>query len=922
MRKLMILLTAMIMGIQIISVPAFAEAGTNPWWDSWIRNTDSNFESVYANVAETYDVWNAGQGLWYTNSEMSAPGRKAKIAVNKAQGLHNMAWIEGQGDSRCMVGAVHRLPDGSYELDPNTGQPKLIATPWNWGSRGYGINETANEPIWISAAAMVNREPWNGDFVWPDDAMEPTYPDGTSALGVINNDKSDPRNYRLYDAMGQKDLNGDLRVNEASWLGAAGADLLWKLTYDNGNGTYNYTQNFYFSKDIASPWWLEYQRYAVRQLLEDGAEGFWVDNYSGWDYINTSPTSKGFGEWTVALFRDYIKEHNDVLQIDNPDSFDIRAYLKDKFREIFPDRNPDNTGDSAWNNKYWITDPIWKAFCAFKADISYQYMVDQYNMIKEEAANLGIDPDSICIMGNDISHYGFGGERGTYVDIIAAEHSPLGWSPDKRFYCEGLAPEGGSETVYKTMLAYQKGSVTAPWYYMDAAYKTYDQLAEVEYYTGLANNAVAKTGGSRSPGSGDIQTAFNKNVERFGEMYGRRSLNGSIAIVHSAQTQASYWAPKESPYDGKVPHTLDFGGWGAVMEENNIAYRVLTDYQIDEEHLNGVELLILPTLTCVKDEVVEEIKAYLERGGKLIISSADAGLKYTSEEMWLARDSAVLADLANDPKYEGQIVYYMDSIGMDHYLYVNTLFNSNKSSDYLFLLDTTYTVTTPVYTNENSETVTTMEGLSHLNIDFTFKTQKYSGFEATAYVQLKDENGWPVKTVSQKFNTGANVDKPVHMEIDIPQGCENHTIDTYVWEGTVPLTVNMTFPRTKQAVKELVPQRLEAEVEKLVESGFMPRDYELYGFSSYMRSGWNKQKDGNEYFLDLVNYNYNLSQDALTPCPGGTIYLNLAEDADFIFYDADENEGKALKAARVSEGRYKIEVPSFRMYGSIRVIPK
>ncbi len=892
-----------------------------PWWENWIRMIDNtNFDSAHANAAVSGDLWNAGQGTFYVNTLISKTGREAAMNAEKAKDNHYMAWVELQGDSRCMIGAVHNLGNGSYEMDAVTGQPKLIADPWSWASKGPDVNADANEVVWISAAAMVNNEPWQGDFIWPEDGMLPTYPDGSSALGWLNDNHMDPRNYKLYDAMAQKDINGDLRVNEASWQKADATtdpSTLWGPVVQNADGTYNYTTNFYFSKDVASPWWLEYNRYAVRQLLENGVEGFWVDNYGGWDYINSTPTQKGFGEWSVAKFRDYIKEHNDVLKIENPDEFDIRVYLKNTFREKFPNGDPDNPNDGNWTNMYWMTDTIWRGYCAFKADVAHKTMVDFYSMVKEEAKNLGLDPDQILVSGNDISHLNFGGEKSTQLDIISVEHSTLGWTPDRRFYSDGIAPEGQSGTAYKTMLAYQKGQMTCPWYYMDARFISYNNLAEVESYYALANNAVIKIGG-RSPGNAETRIKINKNVDKMGNVFQIRRPYVKVAMVHSPQTQSFYWVPREQPFNGKVPHTLDFNGWGCVLEENNVGYKVITDYNIDAEHLEGIELLVLPTITCISDEKIAEIKKFLDRGGKILMSGSDSGLRYTSDNIWQERESAALVDLAKSEKYGSQIHYIDQNPGVDYYIYKNSTYNVDKSFDYLFILDTTYQVGTPVFKNQADEKVSGMSGVTTLKTTFDFKNNDLENIDVTVYAQVCDENGWTVKTVSKDYVARANVVENFAIDVDLPENPEQYTVNIFVWKGTQPITVNMSFPQTRKQKTMTNVTSIELETESLIDNGFIPRDYEIYGFNSYVRSAMWKQEDENKYFLDLVNTNYDLETDVITEAAGGIVDVKIDGNAKFYFHDIDKDEKTAVNAERIGD-KYRVTVPGFRVYGSLEI---
>ena len=172
--------------------------------------------------------------------------------VIQEYGVKIMAWLEGMGEAREFLIAVHKLGDGTYEQDALTGQSKMIAFPWTWDSRGPGVNPDANTVKWAGTASYVNNPDWVKPKGIPGDIELPTYPDGSSALGYAFNDDRDPRNAFLYDAIGCKDINGELGLSGAS---IASSNETGKVAYTvpGPNGATFKVDDMSIKKDMASP---------------------------------------------------------------------------------------------------------------------------------------------------------------------------------------------------------------------------------------------------------------------------------------------------------------------------------------------------------------------------------------------------------------------------------------------------------------------------------------------------------------------------------------------------------------------------------------------------------------------------------------------------------------------------------------------
>ena len=169
-----------------------------------------------------------------------------------------------------------------------------------------------------------------------------TYPDGAAATVFLttNDCQPSPSIAACYDAGGAKDIVGALQVDYSYNTSACAsnqphAGMLWVPETGQFSGLAT------IARDIACPLWTNYtlaSTLASAQLT--GLQGTWTDNVSPWDsFMASGPVSSAFGEWSVALFRDYLTNHFTANQLVNwgvlvhrgatssLSEFDVRTYL-------------------------------------------------------------------------------------------------------------------------------------------------------------------------------------------------------------------------------------------------------------------------------------------------------------------------------------------------------------------------------------------------------------------------------------------------------------------------------------------------------------------------------------------------------------------------------------------------------------------
>jgi hypothetical protein len=667
--------------IAVVATPANNKAF---WWDSWPRVVyDAQVSGALATNSDLLGAHpqtsDEGIGPYYRVNR-AANGGLSDLLTNHGEGVRVLGWIEGQGQTREVIGALHQRSDG-YEMDPVTGAPRLMADNWSWDVLGPGVNPNANQVLWMGLASFVNEAPWLGPYVRSQSeplVRQPTYPDGTTALGY-DGDPSDPRHARLYDAMASKDLNGNVYAGCLP----LGSNATGKILANTGNGI-EPCGDFSFSKDVASDFWLDYNRNAVRGLLSFGVDGFFMDNASGWDSISTRPVQVAFGNWSVAKFRSFLGQ-NTVQGAQDTAAFDIRAYLKSTFASWFPSSDPANLDDPGWADSRWLSDPIWLRYRTFKSQTSRAYLTGMRKVVNEEAERLGIDPDSIMFGGNDVPAISFGAVPGDELDMPHTEYSS-DWSLDTGSVGHGLPPYGRASGFYAAATQYGRSRHAIVWYYLegaDAAFRGKPTLGEVLGYEALANNVIINGGSGNADPRLAVTDSSLKAVHdteaRLAPILGGRKRSGAVAVLWSTETQMAYLAPggevgfeattSNLASPGFLDHNRGYYGWCAALEELHVPYRAIPDFRLSTAELAGVSVLVLPHVLSFEPAVVDGVlKPFLARGGAIVVTGMNSGALHTQESFYAPNSSPVLLDLTQTSNLPGQVLFVDGNPGFDYFM--------------------------------------------------------------------------------------------------------------------------------------------------------------------------------------------------------------------------------------------------------------
>ena len=659
---------------EISEVTSETDSQKYAWWQNWpiFSNNSSNFiqlSNVGAEASTALDnLRDEGIGPYmraYNNLE-----RKNELNLLTKGNIKKNAWIESYGESRAYIIGLHQNEDGSFRWNDQVDGAEMLAHYWSWETNGVGANADTNYIAWVGVHSYVNKEAWLGKHIITDDVPMPTYPNGELSVGYLEENTKSPLLAKLYDAHASKDINGKIYATPTSstFLNSTGF-----VKYTTAMGATVTAGDISFGKDVASPWWPEYTRVAVRDLLAQGATGFWIDNYDGWDTISAKPCEKMFGDWSEYLFKDYLKKHKE-LGVTNPDRFEITDYLKAKALEFDSTANPNSINDAIWLDERWSTEPIWNAYKTFKSEMLTQRLTEIYTIIKDEAQKQNIDPNEIAVTVNGgpigLNDH-FNGEN---FDISSTEYLPA-YNTVTGTTFNGLAPVGGAGPVLSLIsTASKKSTNSVVWYYGESggyeAYRSNPNLGIMVGFECVANNIIANLGEQDKRQIGNDRSArlVFKAIKELKSVFGQRQQYSPIGVLYSQASEYVDLLPGGFYGNGYVAHTLGYLGWTMSMEKANIPYVGFMDYRL-KDYISDLKILVLPNMKSISQSTIDDvIKPWLDKGNTLIVTGDDAGSRGNKDEFYKVISSPRLVGFAQSYKGQGKIHYIENDPGASYYL--------------------------------------------------------------------------------------------------------------------------------------------------------------------------------------------------------------------------------------------------------------
>lgn len=601
----------------------------------------------------------------------SAAQAQAAFDYAKTNGLRWITWVETYGDCMLYAAALERQPDGSFPRHKNDPElARLARTAWNWESERVRMGNVFR---WVGLHNAVNSE----NFVQPHLTREklglpaPTYPDGRRAVGWREGGQY-PLNALVYEAVCSKDINGRLaidnetlpekanQIDPATGQPAGATNGLYGIHLDanqarsvpgHKEGDTVFASILLVGKDPAAPFWTEYIRVSVRDILRRGVDGLWCDNYSPFNNFGMPALRNGFGDWSEHRFRQFLRDEFTVEQrremgIESPEQFDVRAALKQRVRELGA-RNPESYFDKAWRDPRWLDDPVWNAYKVFKQRVGQEALKKFYRTIKEEAAAAG-RPDFL-VAGNDMPVFGLGWARDEWLDMVSTELSPA-WHVSTGSRGIMIPPHGKMAVVYRAGLAHQNGPYGTAWYYLRTPYDKYldrPEIAKVLMAEAFANGFCLKYGDVPAyPGTPESAAWWNGFLRREETRFGQRIPRADIGVVYSPDNQLAEVVPGSHAVDhNRQPHAFAHWGLATLLVDLHLPYRVVPDWKIEEGELKKCRTLYLPNVECLDDRAAQVVQNWVRAGGRLVMTGATA-MRHGTAGFFHQREVSALADLA------------------------------------------------------------------------------------------------------------------------------------------------------------------------------------------------------------------------------------------------------------------------------------
>jgi hypothetical protein len=658
--------------------------GPDQWWDNYPRIVETGSLSVaqahYANVGFTDGQRDPGWGLY---------GQKITEIPSTTQAFHNaglksIGYYETFGDGFCFLA---ELDSPSTSPDYNT----VNCHHWNWELYSGG------QTIWVGMKNWFDNEsfarPWtNTHPTYGGPNM--TYPDGTVATGYIDNDSTDPRKSRVYDASTSKDILGNMALvygyNPAIQLYGPFEGTLYvpEATFPY----YEYASFVSFRKDATCPYFSDFNYASILYASGRGMDGIWSDNYSAWDSFGNEPVKYAFGDWSVARFRDFLGDHFTTQELQNMGitnlaTFDIRTKLKSIANSY--GWNGSNLDHSAWDNSGWQDQKIWQIYMIFKRQTGTEALTDYYFSTHKAAEDAG--KTDFLLQGNDIPIFNLGWARDN-VDMVSTEIS-ASWN-----LCSGtrgfmLPPVGRISPAYKVAREQAKSRMVNIWFYNDG-YEQYLQeygantanpnICKLVYCEMLAHNAVPMIlpTNPQNTGSQTINAEFFSFVSQSTANFGKRIPVEDIGIYYSTSSILNQMLPGSMISHASQPHQFALWGWGTALGQLQYQYRIIPEWELDSAILNELKVLIIPESEVFSSsDVTNILQPWVESGGRLIVTGV-SGKRY-GESGWFAINPSgyslspltTVTNIASAPSRlfrnvgSGKVLYLKDNIGLNYYNY-------------------------------------------------------------------------------------------------------------------------------------------------------------------------------------------------------------------------------------------------------------
>lgn len=647
----------------LVAVVLPAQAA-EPWWEDFPRIVSTNdLQTALEHHATVAFFSNHNDPGWGTYGQIVGERPSQQTSFEEA-GLKTISYYETYGQSYCYLAEVG--PWDGVNVTPRH------AHHWWW--QGY----SGGEIRWIGVQNFWDDEEFARPFTRTHErygGLPMHYPGGAVATGYFNDDATDPRNSRVFDACISKDLWGakgmeyyyNPVINAIDPDTGQPAGPLDGTLYVDGQ----YCSLIMFQKDSACPDWHGYTYASALMGADSGLNGMWTDNWGGWDSFGRPPLTKSFGDWSVARFRDYLSTHFtseelSELGVDDVGTYDVREGLRQ--RAIAYGGHGNNVNDAAWRDVRWLDDPLWHAYLIHKRQVGTEALDTYYDTVKRAAADGG--EDEFFIAGNDVGGYSFGWARGE-LDMASYEVS-TGWSLSAGTQGFMLPPVGRLAPRYKLAREHAKSRFTNVWLYTDGneQYLVNPNITTLMYYEMLATHTLPmfRPANTRVAGTAENNAAFFAFVEEAAPVFGARMPMEDVGILYSTSSLLTFMTPRDYYQHNAQPHQFGIYGWATALGELHYQWRFIPEWKLNPEELAGLRVLVIAHADVLEPQLVNGVIApWVQAGGRLIVTG-DSGIRLGEDGNFRLNPDGSSLDTLTGPEGPDTVWHTPTNVGMDYFL--------------------------------------------------------------------------------------------------------------------------------------------------------------------------------------------------------------------------------------------------------------
>jgi len=385
--------------------------------------------------------------------------------------------------------------------------------------------------------------------------------------------------------------------------------------------------------DFANPQLLEYQSQEIRWLIRRLRPiGVHMDNLGDLRVVRAD--ASGFGLWSVHRFREFLKKQFSrgelaSFGIADPQEFDIANYIRAK--------------GLALQDSRWTYDPLWLCYLVFKVETGLQYHRRLYDVAKQISGELGYD---ILVSGNLIPLSPGSAMMKGWCDIAHFEWSTTeGWWGMKAM---GLPPEGRSGYIVRLGKSISKAGYCWVSLYVpkQLSGEGHENLHKVLAFDCFVNGGLLDFGhwflNRYSPGTPESAGFINRFLRRLPSFARQpRQFFADVAVVHSPWSEVASLTPFH-PVTGMFID--EYSGWCKFLSDHHWQWDIILADDIELASLKKFPIVILPSVIVLTDEQVEELRKYVQSGGRLVITGA-TGIRYGPEKFLALREVSALNHL-------------------------------------------------------------------------------------------------------------------------------------------------------------------------------------------------------------------------------------------------------------------------------------